>query len=325
MSSTMRSENNREAFAEPCRDGLAWPAGRATPPSIVQGYESALERIWQIFREGQRKGEPLQEHCLLNVGSKAQYGNYFKLASINGAVAVPGQEFHIRFPVVSADGPQIKEGTTVLVRYEIYNPTPREIRFGPAGVFVACRGPGDENRDFGHVPNLAIPPRASFLYEGRTKLDKSGPWSIWPAFQKDGKWGPRFMEARIPVPSTIPLNNAHLRKLGDRKNLFAVSSGGGKLSLTAYWPFHAEGRSKAGDEMTFRLSGVEGLRSGYLEVTGVGKGQRIELRPYTIAGLGTALEGTTSSLGAGDWTVAAFVDSGKGLENLGAKAQLTVG
>ncbi len=325
MSSTRRSENNREAFAEPCRDGLAWPSGKEAPPSIIQGYESALERIWQIFREGQRKGEPLQEHCLLNVGSKAEYGNYYKLSSINGAVAVPDQEFHVRFPVVSADSSQIKEGTTILVRFEIFNPTPREIRFGPAGVFVACRGPGDENRDFGHVPDLAIPSRASFLYEGRTKLDKGGQWSIWPAFQKDGRWGPRFMETRFQVPITLPLSNAHLRTLGDRKNLAAASSGGRTLSLTAYWPYRPERRPRAGDEVTLRLSGVDGSRGGYLEATGNGKGQRIELSPYPIAGMGTVLEGTTSSLAAGDWTLEAFVDAGRGIASAGMRAKLTMG
>lgn len=267
----------------------------------------------------------MQEHCLLNLGSKAEYGNHLRLASINGAIAVPGQEFHIRFPVVSTDGPQIKEGSTILVRYEIFNPTPREIRFGPAGVFVACRGPGDENRDFGHVPNLAISPRASFLFEARTKVDKTGQWSFWPAFQKDGIWGPKFFDTRVPVPVAIPLGNAYLRKLGDRKNLSAVSSGGRTLNLTAYWPYHAERRPRAGDEVMFRLQGVEGMRGGYLEMTGPGKGQRIELRSYPVVGMGTTLEGTTSSLTSGDWTLDAFVDSGRGVAGSSMRAQLTVG
>ncbi|NLT38505.1 MAG: hypothetical protein GXX95_10175 [Methanomassiliicoccus sp.] len=325
MSSTMRSENNREAFAEPCRDALAWPAGKEAPPSVVQSYEAALENVWRIFREGQRRGEPLQEHCLLNVGSKAEYGKHFKLSSINGAIAVPGQEFHIRFPVVSADNPQIKEGTTILVRYEILNPTPREIRFGPAGVFVACRGPGDENRDFGHVPNLAISPRASFLFEARTKLDKTGQWSFWPAFQKDGRWGPKLFETRVPVPVSLPLSDAYQRKLGDRKNLSSVSSGGRTLSLNAYWPYHTERRPRAGDEITFMLLGVEGMKGGYLTMTGPGKGLRVELRPYAVAGIGTALEGTTSPLTAGDWNLDAFADSGRGMTGAGIKTQLTVG
>jgi len=77
--------------------------------------------------------------------------------------------------------------------------------------------------------------------------------------------------------------------------------------------------------VTLRLSGAEGSRGGYLEATGNGKMQRIELRPYPIEGMGSVLEGTTTSLAAGDWTLEAFVDAGNGIVSAGMRAPLTVG
>ena len=322
ISSTMGNENNRESFAEPCRDGLAWPKGKAEAPSIVQGYENALESVWRIFRERHRKGEPLQEHCLLNTGSKAEYGNYFKLSGLMGGVAVPGQEFVIRFPVVSGDGPSIAEGTNILVRYELLNPTAKEMRFG--SVFVACRDPDEANRDFGHVPDIVLPSRGSYLFEARLKLDKRGPWALWPAFQKDGKWGPRILETRVQTPTAIGVSGAYLRKLGDRRTLLEADVQGGRLALTSFWPYHDGRGPRPGDEITFRLSGAQGLKEGYLGLVSAAGETRVDLRPYAVEGLGTVLEGVVSSTRAGRIEIACFADLGAGARDIGKRAVFEV-
>jgi hypothetical protein len=323
MTSTMGSENNRESFAEPCRDGLAWPDGREGAPSIVQGYETALESVWRIFRERHRKGEPLQEHCLLNTGSRAEYGNYFKLARFMGAIGVPGQEFHVRFPVVSADGPVIAEGTNLLIRYELFNPTSREIGF--ESIFVACRGPEDENRDFGHVSNLVLPPKRSYLFEARFKLDKSGFWTLWPTFKKDGGCGPRMLETKVRTSSAIPVDDAHLRRLGDRRKMFETGAQAGSLHLMAFWPFREAGSPIAGDEVTFRLPGGRGLKSGYLQVCNDAREMRIDLRPHQIEGLGTVWEGVAALPRPGEWVLTCFADMGRGVEALRKRGSIVVG
>lgn len=323
MSSTMDNENNRESFAEPCRDGLAWPMMREEAPSIVQGYEGALESVWRIFRERHRKGEPLQEHCLLNTGSGAEYGNSFKLSGVMGGVAIPGHEFVVRFPVVSADSQRLMEGTNILVRHELYNPSKKEIRLN--SVFVASRDPDGKNRDFGHVTDLILPSQGSYLFEARIKLDKSGPWTLWPSFQRDGRWGPRFLETRFLTEDILPVSEAYRWKLGDRRNLFMAEVPGGRLALTAFWPDHGGGGARPGDEITFRISGVHGLRGGYLIIMGPGGEARIDLRPCTIEGIGTCLEGVGTPSGEGRWEVACLVDTGGGTKDVGTRAQMEIG
>ncbi|MEM3341209.1 MAG: hypothetical protein QW728_00800 [Thermoplasmata archaeon] len=257
LTSTLPSENNKEAFAEPVRDGFRWKEEMkcevvaeadkhykdiilSNPPTVADAYNHALDSVWTIFREGHRKSEPLNEHCLINSGTDAVHSRLPSIASFQGRIVVVEDRLEMRFPYVyikrdanktfSLQTPQPSAG----IRYELVNISDRDFVFGPAGIFAACRGPDGSNRDFGHVKDVVIKPRRSYLFEAEIELKDEGVWQIWPSFQlPDLTWCPRVFSAKVKNPPEMKLSPAENMTLGNRKLLWKDEKR--KLYFTAFW------------------------------------------------------------------------------------------
>lgn len=57
-------------------------------------------------------------------------------------------------------------------------------------VFVGARDASGNNRDFGYIYNVVIAPGSTFTYSASLTSTSSGTWTIWPAYNYQGGWGP---------------------------------------------------------------------------------------------------------------------------------------
>lgn len=90
---------------------------------------------------------------------------------------------------------QLSGDLTLKSRYSVIfrltNVSDHDITFHPQyGVFAGVRC-DSQNKDFGHRnKGKTIAPGQYVNFKGMGKFDRPGTWTIWPAYNVNGSWGP---------------------------------------------------------------------------------------------------------------------------------------